>query len=107
MRTNLTEVLLTLDGPPDPGVAMERLRALLGSLEESMGELGEEIRDEEIRRRLIGVLEVLGGGLIVGADTAVGVGAIPVTFGLSTVGAAVSVAAGTELLSRGAEFALG
>lgn len=106
MRSSLQDVLFTLEGEPDPAATEERLRALLEVLEQDLQRLEEEIDDEEVRQRLIGVLEALGGGLIVGADTAVGIGAIPVTFGLSPVGAAVSVAAGTEMLSRGVDSAL-
>jgi hypothetical protein len=112
VRGGLESVLLTLEGPVDQGPegpeeSVERLHELLETLRGDLASLEEEAHDELVRDRLIGVLEALGGGLIVGGDTAAGTAAAPVTFGLSPVGAGVSVAAGTELISRGAQRALG
>ena len=113
-RESLEDVLLTLNQPIDPygtGVGLERtterLDALIQTLHQDLEMLGEEIRDEELRSRLVGVFEVLGGGLIVVANTAVGAGAAPVTFGLSTAGAAVSVAAGSGMIGDGIASARG
>ncbi len=106
-RMSLESVLLTLEGAANPESTAEQLNALLGTLEQDMSALKDEIRDEQLRRRLIGILETLGGGLIVGANAAVGAGAIPVTFGLSPIGAAISTAAGSQMLCRGSSSALG
>jgi hypothetical protein len=106
-KTSLENVLLTLESKPDPEVTVERLQALLGTLERDLSNLQDQTHDDELKQRLIGILETLGGGLIVGANAAIGIGTTPVTFGLSAVGAAISTAAGTEMVSRGSCLALG
>lgn len=104
VRDSLEDVLLTLERPAvDPRQSADRLLGLLEVLQKDLKQLEAEAHDELVKDRLIGVLEALAGGLIVGGDTAAGTAGAPVTFGLSAVGAAVSVAAGTELMGRGAE----
>jgi hypothetical protein len=76
------------------------------TLHDDLARLEEEAHDELVRDRLVGVIEALAGGLIAGGNTAAGAAGVPVTFGLSAAGAAVSVAAGTEMISRGAQKAL-
>ncbi len=106
VRDSLENVLLTLDGPVSFEQSTEKLLGLLGTLQRDLEELESEAHDELVKDRLIGVIEALAGGLIVGGDTAAGTAGAPVTFGLSVVGAAVSVAAGTELMGRGAQRVL-
>ena len=106
VRQSLENVLLGFEGPPDLDQSMERLDGLMQTLRDDLARLGKEAHDELVRDRLVGVIEALGGGLIVGGNTAAAAAAAPVTFGLSAAGAAVSVAAGTEMVSRGAQKAL-
>ncbi|HXR60811.1 MAG TPA: hypothetical protein VN732_05770 [Solirubrobacterales bacterium] len=106
VKDSLENVLLTLEGPATPEESTERLLGLLQILQRDLTQLEADAHDELVRDRLIGVIEALAGGLIVGGDTAAGTAGVPVTFGLSAVGAAVSVAAGTEMMGRGAQRAL-
>ena len=106
VKDSLEKVLLTLEGPATPEESTERLLGLLQILQRDLTQLEADAHDELVRDRLIGVIEALAGGLIVGGDTAAGTAGVPVTFGLSAVGAAVSVAAGTEMMGRGAQRAL-
>jgi hypothetical protein len=106
VRQNLELVLLTRDAPADAGRTTYELEELIRQLERDLADLHREGREDAMVQRLIGVLETLGGGLLVGGNTAAGAAGAPVTFGLSIAGAAVSVAAGTEMISRGAQKAL-
>jgi hypothetical protein len=106
VRGTLEDVLLTLEEPVRPEQSTERLLGLLATLQRDLSGLEAAAHDELVKDRLIGVIEALAGGLIVGGDTAAGTAAVPVTFGISAVGAAVSVAAGTELMGRGAQRVL-
>jgi hypothetical protein len=106
VRDSLENVLLTLDGLVNPEQSTNRLRGLLEILQQDLAQLEAAAHDELVRDRLIGVIQALAGGLIIGGDTAAGTAGVPVTFGLSAVGAAVSVAAGTEMMSQGAQRVL-
>lgn len=100
----LEGVLLDPEGAPEPPV--ERLERLIGTLRADLQALEKEGHDELVMRRLTGVLEALGGGLIVATNGIVGAGLTPVTGGLSAAGAAVSGAVGVEMVNRGATKAL-
>lgn len=86
-----------------------RLQEQMGSLiQELTGELNrlyDDDRHEKLIARLAGVFEALGGALVVAGNAAVGAIGTPVTAGISLVGAAVSTAVGTEVISRGVDRA--
>ena len=104
VRHSLDQVLLKPARQPD--VTAEQLELLIATLEEDLRGLEDEARDALVARRLGGVFEALAGGLIVGVDGVIGTGLALATGGISAAGAAVSIAAGTEMLSRGAGKAL-
>jgi hypothetical protein len=60
----------------------------------------------KIWRRLTGVLEALGGVLVVCADTTVGLAAAPLTVGVSVYGASLSQVAGGYVIGDGVKRAL-
>ncbi len=109
IEESLGYVLLELSDMPE--LAEDRLRELLNSFEGSLAALDEEGREREAVARLLGVVQTLGGALLVGANGVAGLGSAGATLGatvvLSAAGAAISIAAGTEVMNRGAAKALG
>jgi hypothetical protein len=78
---------------------------LAGELSDELNRLYDDARHKKLIDRLTGVFETLAGALVIAGNAAVGAVATPVTAGLSLVGAAVSTAAGTEVISRGVDRA--
>jgi hypothetical protein len=109
IETSLADVLLELNEMPE--LAEDRLRELLTSFEGSLAALDAEGREREARARLLGVVHALGGALLVGANGVAGVASAGATMGatvvLSAAGAAISIAAGTEVMNKGAAKARG
>lgn len=109
IEESLGDVLLELNGSPE--LAEDQLRELLTSFEGSLAALDEQGRERETVARLLGVVQALGGALLVGANGVAGLGSAGATLGatvvLSAAGAAISVAAGTEVMNKGAAKALG
>jgi hypothetical protein len=108
VEASLGDVLLEFDGKPE--VAEGRLHELLSSFEQSLYALDQQDREAEVVGRLLGVVQALGGALLVGANGVAGVGSAAASLGatvvLSAAGAAISIAAGTEVMNRGAAKAL-
>lgn len=105
IEASLGDVLLELGRMTTPAEA--QLRQLLDEFEGSLNSLFEEGREREILSRLSGVVQALGGALIVGANGVAGLGLAGVTVAVSAAGAAISIAAGTEVMTTGAAKALG
>jgi hypothetical protein len=109
IEDSLGRVLLELEGIADRDD--HRLFELLEVFERSLEELAAEGRHREVVARLSGVVQALGGALLVGVNGVAGVGTAAATMGLtvavSAAGAAISIAAGTEVMNRGAARALG
>jgi transcriptional regulator with XRE-family HTH domain len=109
IEQSLSEVLVELQEVAEP--SEDRLRELVEVFEASLLELEEQGRHHDIVARLTGVVQTLGGALLVGVNGAAGVGTAAATMGvttaLSAAGAAVSIAAGGEVMTRGASKALG
>lgn len=99
VRRSLDAVLL--HPTAEPGLTAVALQQLIDALRSDLELLNHQASDALVVRRLAGVFEALGGGLIIAADSLIGAGAAPFTGGLSIAGAGVSIAAGTEMLSRG------
>lgn len=109
LELSLGEVMLELEGNAEP--SEERLYELIEVFESSLMELEAQGRDREIVARLTGVVQALGGALIVGVNGVAGVGSaagtLGVTTALSAAGAALSMTAGGEVMNRGAARARG
>jgi hypothetical protein len=60
----------------------------------------------ELVKQISGALAVLAGGMIVVSNGLVGAGLTPITGGLSVGGAALSAAAGADMISRGIDTAI-
>jgi hypothetical protein len=95
------EAMTTAEPVPPDSVA-----ELLTQLDRDLAGLAAAGHDGNVIGRLAGVVLAMGGGLLVGANATVGTGLAPVTGGISAAGAAVSVAAGTDMFSRGVTRAL-
>jgi hypothetical protein len=104
-RVRLDLIGMIMSGPERPDNLPQVLSHVIAALEQDARGQGDD-RDQILFRKLLGVVEALGGALIVGVNAAVGAAGAPVTGGLSTVGAAVSGVFGTEMFSRGAKRAL-
>jgi hypothetical protein len=83
----------------------EQMGSLIQELTDELSRLYDDDRHEKLIARLAGVFEALGGALVVAGNAAVGAIGTPVTAGISLVGAAVSTAVGTEVISRGVDRA--
>jgi hypothetical protein len=84
-----------------------QLGLLVQNLQNELHVLATKAEHRELIRQLEGVLVALAGGMIVTSNTLVGAGAVPVTGGLSVVGAALSGAVGQDLVTRGIDMAVG
>jgi hypothetical protein len=83
----------------------EQIRSLIEELTGELNRLYDDSRHKKLIGRLAGVFETLAGALIIAGNAAVGAIGTPVTAGVSLAGAAVSTAAGTEVISRGVDRA--
>jgi hypothetical protein len=83
----------------------EQMSSLIAELTGELNRLYDDTRHEKLISRLVGVFETLAGALIIAGNAAVGAVGAPATAGISLVGAAVSTAAGTEVISRGIDQA--
>lgn len=84
-----------------------QLEYLVQNLRRELEVLSAKAEHRELIRKLEGVLVALAGGMIVTSNALIGAGTIPVTGGLSTVGAALSGAVGQDLVTRGIDRAIG
>lgn len=106
IKRNLEEVLLDLAQDPEP--ATDQLEELLSVLEKELQNLVHSDSDQETLRRVVGALQAIAGGLVVAVNGVAGVSgaaAGPVLI-LTAAGAGLSIAAGTEVMNRGARRAL-
>jgi hypothetical protein len=103
-RAALAEALT--EGEMNPEGFRDVMTSLVQALTQDLERVADDSRHRQIWRRLCGVLEVLCGAAVIGADALVGAAAAPATAGVSIVGAAVSQAAGTEVVARGSRRAL-
>lgn len=106
IKRNLEEVLLDLARDPEP--ATDQLEELLSVLEKELQNLVHSDSDQETLRRVVGALQAIAGGLVVAVNGVAGVSgaaAGPVLI-LTAAGAGLSIAAGTEVMNRGARRAL-
>jgi hypothetical protein len=83
----------------------DRMQSLIETLTGELDRLYDDTRHKKLVARLAGVFETLGGALLVAGNAAAGAIGTPVTAGLSAAGAAVSTAAGVEVISRGVDRA--
>jgi hypothetical protein len=83
----------------------DRMQSLVETLTNELDRLYDDARHKQLISRLAGVFETLGGALVVAGNAAAGAIGAPVTAGLSAAGAAVSSAAGVEIISRGVDRA--
>ncbi len=81
------------------------MQSLIETLTGELDRLYDDTRHKKLVARLAGVFETLGGALLVAGNAAAGAIGTPVTAGLSAAGAAVSTAAGVEVISRGVDRA--
>ena len=93
------------EGQRNPETLAGRMAALVNELREELNRLEGDARHRSIWHRLSGVLMVLCGAIVIGGDTLVGGAGAPATGGLSAAGAALSIAAGTEVISQGVDQA--
>jgi len=92
--------------PTDYGESLRgRMQSLIETLTHELDRLYDDDRHRKLIARLAGVFETLGGALLVAGNAAAGAVGTPVTAGLSAIGAAVSSAAGIEIISRGVDRA--
>lgn len=106
IKRNLEEVLLDLAQDPEP--ATDQLEELLSVLEKELQDLVHSDSDQETLHRVVGALQAIAGGLVVAVNGVAGVSgaaAGPVLI-LTAAGAGLSIAAGTEVMNRGARRAL-
>jgi hypothetical protein len=82
------------------------LNELLATLDSELEHLDDDESHGRLLRRLVGVLEALGGALVVGADAAAGAAGAAASAGLTVAGAGISGAFGTETFTRGVRRAL-
>ncbi|HEV3313279.1 MAG TPA: hypothetical protein VG815_22445 [Chloroflexota bacterium] len=105
IRSALEEVLQ--DDKLEPRDVSRRIGQLMTDLRAELGRVHNNRRHDRILDRLMGVLETLGGGILIAANAAfVGPGTV-LTGPLSPAGAAVSIAGGTEVIGRGVDRARG
>jgi len=104
-RTRRAIAAVIVDGQMDPEALGERMVSLRDQLMQDLQQLDDDSRHRAIWRRLSGVLEVLCGAIVVAGDAIVGASAAPATAGISAQGAAVSIGAGIEVISRGVDRA--
>lgn len=83
----------------------EQMGSLIQELTNELNRLYDDGRHEKLIAQLAGVFEALGGALVIAGNAAVGAIGTPVTAGISLIGAAVSTAVGTEVISRGVDRA--
>jgi hypothetical protein len=95
----------SLENEMRPRHLREQMFSLIEELTGELNRLYDDTRHKKLIARLTGVFETLAGALIIAGNAAVGAAGTPVTAGLSVVGAAVSTAAGTEVISRGIDRA--
>jgi hypothetical protein len=81
------------------------MTTLIADLSAELRRLHQDQRHEHLMSRVLGVFETLGGAMVVAANAAAGLPGAPLTGGVTVVGAAVSIAAGTEVISRGIDRA--
>jgi hypothetical protein len=102
----LTDYSIVSNDGISPEKLQERVASLLEGLQRDIDKLEDEKRHDATIQRIRGVLEVLGGGLVIVADSA----AVPATgpaAPLTAGGAALSIAVGTEAIGRGFNRATG
>jgi hypothetical protein len=103
-------VLRVLNNPDWSPADQETVAAQLAELVEQMRREVQRLQvnsdHHELVRQVGGVLAVLAGGLIVISNGLVLGGLTPITGGLSAGGAALSTAAGTEMITRGIDTAM-
>jgi len=83
----------------------DRMQSLIETLTGELDRLYDDTRHKKLIAQLAGVFETLGGALLVAGNAAAGAIGTPVTAGLSAAGAALSTAAGVEVISRGVDRA--
>lgn len=105
VRRNLATAIQS-DGQTLEGMS-QLIAEVVTMLDYELTQLANNDRYDGLLQKLVGVLEALGGALVVGANAVVGAAAAPVTGGLSVFGAGVSGVLGAEVVSRGAKRALG
>jgi hypothetical protein len=107
VRRSLAEVAAySLDPEAIGEPVAEELERLLETLNEDLGALQREEEHEIVKQRLVGSLEVLGGGLVVAADAAVVGGTLPSHGGLAVPAAKISGGAGVGMIRDGVKRAL-
>jgi hypothetical protein len=84
-----------------------QLDYLVQNLRHELQVLSTKAEHRELIRKLEGVLVALAGGMVVTSNALIAAGTIPVTGGLSVVGAALSGAVGQDLVTRGIDRAMG
>jgi hypothetical protein len=90
----------------DRKVVAARLTDLVEQMRSELMRLNVNSDHDELVRQVSGSLAVLAGGLIVISNGLILGGLTPITGGLSTGGAAVSAAAGAEMITRGIDTAM-
>lgn len=93
------------EGSSKPEELRGRMTSLLNELTAELSRLYDSDRHRKLISQLAGVFEALGGALVIATNVSVGALGAPVSAGVTLVGAAVSTAAGTEVISRGVDRA--
>jgi hypothetical protein len=81
------------------------IQAVVDQLTAELNQLYKDDRHKKLIGRLAGVFSILGGVLVIATNAAVGTAGAPATMGVTAVGAALSTAAGGEVISRGVDLA--
>jgi hypothetical protein len=89
----------------EPEATTERLNDLLKQLQSDLASVEVQSKHRAIFRRIVGVVQVLGAGIVIAGNGIVGAPGAVVTAGVSLAGAAVSIAAGSKALSDGIDRA--
>jgi small-conductance mechanosensitive channel len=91
----------------ESGAVEEQLSQLITNLDSAMRTVEDESENEKFIQKLKGAFVALAGGMVVTSNGLIGAGLTPVTGGISIAGAALSLAVGQDLVTRGIGMALG